>query len=225
MHERTVKVIGVNCLEKLHNSRIAVFGAGGVGGSCVEALARTGVGAIDVFDGDEFTVSNLNRQILATVDTLGQRKVCVAKNRINAINPYCNVRAFDMFITPDNIGEINFCDYDYVIDAIDNVTAKIEIAKACYCKPQRIPLISCMGAGNKLDPTRFRITDISKSSVCPLAKIMRKKMKELSIALNALWSDEPPVSNARPPGSIGFVPPVAGMIVAGYVITQIGDGL
>jgi tRNA A37 threonylcarbamoyladenosine dehydratase len=211
-HERTVKVIGEAAVKKLQNSRIAVFGAGGVGGAAIEALARIGVGCLDVFDGDEFAQSNLNRQILATTDTIGQRKAAVAKHRIHAINPDCKVNAVDLFITLGNVNEIDFSAYDYVIDAIDNVTAKLAII-------ERSPkIVSCMGTGNKLDPTRFKITDISKTSVCPLAKVIRQKVKH---KLDVLWSDEVPLTNARPPGSVSFVPPVAGMILAGYVIKEI----
>jgi tRNA A37 threonylcarbamoyladenosine dehydratase len=215
MHERTIKVIGEAALEKLRSYRIAVFGAGGVGGGAIEALARIGVGSLDIIDGDELAQSNLNRQILATVDTIGQRKAEAAKTRIRAINPDCTVNALDMFVTLENIDEIDFSVYDYVIDAIDNVTAKLAIIKRSKS------IISCMGTGNKLDPTRFRITDISKTSVCPLAKVIRQKMRETNTPLDVLWSDEPPLVNARPPGSVSFVPPVAGMIIAGYVVKEI----
>jgi len=212
MNERTVMVIGEDSVQKLRESKIAVFGAGGVGGAAIEALARVGVGSLDVFDGDCISESNLNRQIIATVNTIGERKVIAARERIHAINPDCKVNAVDMFITLENVDEIDFSVYDYVIDAIDNVTAKLAIIE----RSKRI--VSCMGTGNKLDPTRFKITDISKTSVCPLARVMRGKVKK---PLNVLWSDEPPLTNARPPGSVSFVPPVAGMILAGHVIKEI----
>jgi tRNA A37 threonylcarbamoyladenosine dehydratase len=235
--ERTIKVIGSVAAEKLRSSRVAVFGAGGVGGAAIEALARIGVGALDVIDGDCFTESNLNRQILATVDTIGQRKVVVAADRIGAINPDCVVQAWDIFVTPDNIVGIDFSVYDYVIDAIDNVTAKIAIA--LNCRDVGTKLVMCMGTGNKLDSTRFKITDIYKTSVCPLAKVMRRELKNRGIeSMDALWSDEIPTrfseiekttatdgqaraGSAPVPGSVSFVPPVAGMMLAGFVVKSL----
>jgi tRNA A37 threonylcarbamoyladenosine dehydratase len=211
-HERTVKVIGEAAVERLSRARVAVFGAGGVGGAAIEALARIGVGALDVFDGDVFTESNLNRQLLATTDTIGQSKAEAAAARIRVINPDCAVSARNMFITLGNIDEIDFSVYDYVIDAIDNVTAKLAIVQRCE------KIVSCMGTGNKLDPSRFRITDISKTSVCPLARVMRREVKR---PLDVLWSDEPPKTNARPPGSVSFVPPVAGFMLAGHIIKEL----
>ena len=220
MYERTIKVIGREAVEKLSKSRIAVFGAGGVGGAVIESLARVGVGAIDVIDGDCLTESNLNRQFLATVDTIGQRKVIAAKNRIEAINPDCIVNAVDVFVTLDNIDDFDFTVYDYVIDAIDNVTAKIAIVQRCCAG--NVPVISSMGTGNKLDPTRFRVTDISKTAVCPLARVMRRELRERGVEkLNVLWSDENPLTNSRPPGSVSFVPPVAGMVIAGFAVKEL----
>jgi tRNA A37 threonylcarbamoyladenosine dehydratase len=219
-HERTVKVIGADSLEKLMRSKVAVFGAGGVGGAAIEALARIGVGALDVIDGDSFSESNLNRQILATSDTVGQRKAAAAKDRILTVNPDCSANAFDMFITPENIGEIDFQSYDYVIDAIDNITAKLAVIVKCFL--MSVPIVSCMGTGNKLDPTRFRITDISETSVCPLARVMRKELRGREIpGLDVLWSDEIPSGNCRPPGSVSFVPPAAGLLLAGFVIKKL----
>ncbi|MCL1789305.1 MAG: tRNA threonylcarbamoyladenosine dehydratase [Oscillospiraceae bacterium] len=222
-HERTIKVIGNDALKKLRSFRIFVFGAGGVGGAAIEALARIGVGALDIIDGDCIARSNLNRQILATIETIGQRKVSVAEKRIHTINLDCKVRTWDRFVTPENINEFEFGDCHYVIDAIDNVTAKIAIV--LKCRETGIPLISSMGTGNKLDPARFKITDISKTAVCPLARVMRRELKNRGIKnLNVLWSDEKPVSGERPPGSVSFVPPVAGMIIAGFVVKELIKG-
>ncbi|MCL2633273.1 MAG: tRNA threonylcarbamoyladenosine dehydratase [Oscillospiraceae bacterium] len=227
MYERTEKVIGAKALEKLQNSRIAVFGAGGVGGAAIEALVRVGIGTIDIFDGDEITQSNLNRQIIATTHTIGQRKVNAARERILSINPNCIVNAHDVFVTAENINEIDFSEYDYVIDAIDTVSSKIAIIENC-----KSPIISSMGTGNKLDPTRFMISDIYTTSVCPLAKVMRYELKRRNIEkLDVLWSEEQsltvlPASPDLPArkaaiGSVSFVPPVAGMIIAGYVIRRL----
>ncbi|MDR0222099.1 MAG: tRNA threonylcarbamoyladenosine dehydratase [Oscillospiraceae bacterium] len=218
--DRTRLLLGETAIGKLLRLRVAVFGAGGVGGSAVEALARGGVGALDIFDGDAVAESNLNRQIIATVDAVGRRKAVVAKDRVLKINPNCAVNAADIFITAENINEVDFSAYDYVIDAIDTVSSKLAIIAACGKK--NTPLVSSMGAGNKLDPTRFKISDIYETSVCPLARVMRKELKSRGIdGLTVLWSDEPPVTNSRPPGSVSFVPPVAGLIIAGHVIRAV----
>ncbi|MCL1904479.1 MAG: tRNA threonylcarbamoyladenosine dehydratase [Oscillospiraceae bacterium] len=222
-NERTVRVIGENASDKLRTSHIAVFGAGGVGGATIEALARIGVGRLDIIDGDRITKNNLNRQMLALYETIGERKANVAKTRVCSINPDCIVQARDIFVTPENINEFDFSSYSYVVDAIDNVTAKIAII--AKCRETATPVISCMGTGNKLDPTRFRIDDISKTSVCPLARVMRRELKNRDIErLNVLWSDENPIVNdvrQRIPGSVSFVPPTAGMIIAGFVVKQL----
>jgi len=218
--ERTKLVLGGEALEKLKASRVAVFGAGGVGGAAIEALVRNGIGSLDIIDGDEVTVSNLNRQLIATVNSIGQRKVIAAAERVRVINPECRVVSHDIFVTPENINSFDFSAYDYVIDAIDNITAKLSIYEACGLAEASV--ISCMGTGNKLDPSRFRISDISKTSVCPLAKVIRAEARKRGIeSLTVLWSDEVPLVNARPPGSVSFVPPVAGMMIAGYVIREI----
>jgi len=219
-HERTIKVIGTNAIEKLIRSHIAVFGAGGVGGATIEVLARIGIGSLTLIDGDCLTKSNLNRQFLAITDTIGQRKVVTAKNRVHAINPDCVVQIHDVFVKPDNMHMFDFSTYDYVIDAIDNITAKLSIIEEC--KKIGTPLVSCMGTGNKLDSTRFQITDICKTTVCPLARVIRRELKNREIEkLNVLWSDEQPLCNSRPPGSVSFVPPVAGMMLAGYVVKEL----
>jgi len=198
----------------------------------VEALARGGVGAIGVVDGDVFAPSNLNRQIIATQGTLGQPKAEIAARRIKEINPDCEAVAYNLFVTAENAGEVlDLFRPDYVADAIDTVTCKLAIITAA--KERGIPVITCMGTGNKLDPSRFRITDISKTSICPLAKVMRKKLRERGITgVMALWSDEEPLKpqglehenkNGRHvPGSISYVPPVAGLMIAGYILRQLG---
>ena len=216
---RTELLIGAEAVERLSRLRIAVFGVGGVGGGVIEALARCNVGAIDVIDGDCVTEGNLNRQMIATVETLGMRKVTAAAERIRAVNPDCIVREHDVFVTADNAVDFDFSKYDYVVDAIDNVTAKIAIAKAC--SNAAIPHIMCLGTGNKLDPLRLQIGKLSETQVCPLARAMRRELKELSGQIQVLWSDEQPLTNARPPGSVPFVPPVAGMMIAGYVIRRL----
>jgi len=219
-------------MERLAQTRVLVFGAGGVGGYIVEALARGGVGAIGVVDGDVFAPSNLNRQIIATQGTLGQPKAEIAARRIKEINPDCEAVAYNLFVTAENAGEVlDLFRPDYVADAIDTVTCKLAIITAA--KERGIPVITCMGTGNKLDPSRFRITDISKTSICPLAKVMRKKLRERGITgVMALWSDEEPLKpqglehenkNGRHvPGSISYVPPVAGLMIAGYILRQLG---
>ncbi|HHW24311.1 MAG TPA: tRNA threonylcarbamoyladenosine dehydratase [Clostridiales bacterium] len=229
---RTTALVGLDAMERLAQSRVLVFGAGGVGGYIVEALARGGVGAIGVVDGDVFAPSNLNRQIIATQGTLGQPKAEIAARRIKEINPDCEAVAYNLFVTAENAGEVlDLFRPDYVADAIDTVTCKLAIITAA--KERGIPVITCMGTGNKLDPSRFRITDISKTSICPLAKVMRKKLRERGITgVMALWSDEEPLKpqglehenkNGRHvPGSISYVPPVAGLMIAGYILRQLG---
>lgn len=229
---RTTALVGLDAMERLAQSRVLVFGAGGVGGYIVEALARGGVGAIGVVDGDVFAPSNLNRQIIATQGTLGQPKAEIAARRIKEINPDCEAVAYNLFVTAENAGEVlDLFRPDYVADAIDTVTCKLAIITAA--KERGMPVITCMGTGNKLDPSRFRITDISKTSICPLAKVMRKKLRERGITgVMALWSDEEPLKpqglehenkNGRHvPGSISYVPPVAGLMIAGYILRQLG---
>lgn len=239
---RTRLLIGQTGLDTLSHSRVAVFGIGGVGGFAVEALARSGIGALDLFDDDTVNLSNINRQIIATHKTIGQYKVDVMKDRILDINPACIVTVHKIFLLPENAASIDFASFDYVIDAIDTVTAKIELA--LRADQAKVPLISAMGAGNKLDPTRFIVTDLAKTSVCPLAKVMRRELKKRGIIhLKVVTSTEPPLKPSRPsesfspddpasfpsdnahprlaPGSIAFVPSVCGLIIAGEVIKDL----
>ena len=230
---RTALLLGDDGVQRLAKARVAVFGIGGVGGYAVEALARSGIGALDLVDHDTVSLSNINRQIIATHDTLGKLKVEVAKERIHAINPDCHVRTFPVFFLPDTVDTFDFSQYDYVVDAIDTVTAKLLLAEKTYAAG--IPLISAMGTGNKLDPTAFEVTDINKTTFCPLARIMRKELKKRGIPhLKVVYSQEPamtpgansdePVELAgrKPvPGSTAFVPAVAGLILAGEVIKDL----
>lgn len=231
-YSRTELLLGENSTEKLRNAKVIVFGAGGVGSYAVEALSRAGVGTIAVVDNDEIAESNINRQLIATAGNVGQDKVQVAKERIISISPDCNVIAMKKFLTIDNIGEFDLESYDYIVDAIDTVTSKI--ALAVYAEKNSVPLISSMGTGNKLDPTRFEVTDIYKTSVCPLARVMRYELKKRGVKhLKVVYSKEEPIKNNEykksefgngkkcPPGSVSFVPPVAGMIIAGEVIKDI----
>lgn len=227
--KRTEMLLGSEALNKLGASAVAVFGAGGVGGGAVEALVRGGIGRIDIIDNDKVSVSNINRQLIATRNTVGMLKTEAAKNRILEINPDCRVNTFNTFILPDSIDGFDFTPYDYVIDAIDTVSGKIAIIEKC--NKLGIPVISSMGTGNKLDPTQFEITDIYKTSVCPLARVMRLEMKKRGIKrLKVLYSKEEPLKPAitettdrgkTVPGSVSFVPPVAGMIIAGEVIKDL----
>lgn len=224
---RTERIFGPEAMERLSHSRVALFGVGGVGGYVAEALARSGVGAIDLIDSDTFKPSNINRQIYALMSTIGQYKVDAAKARILDINPECAVRTYKTFFMPDTADEFDFSQYDYVVDAIDTVTGKIAIimkAQACGT-----PVISSMGTGNKVDPTAFKIADIYDTSVCPLARVMRHEMKKRGVRrLKVLYSTEQPIVPApsaeegetkkNPPASNAFVPSVAGLIIAGEVI-------
>lgn len=221
-------LIGKEKLATLKNSRVAVFGAGGVGGFTIEALARAGVGAIDIIDNDTVSLSNLNRQIIALHSTVGMLKTEVAKKRIQDINPDCKVTLFSTFVLPENIDEFDFSVYDYIVDAIDTVSGKLAIIEKAY--KENIPVISSMGTGNKLDPTRFEISDINKTSVCPLARVMRYELKKRGVRkLKVLYSKEEPIKSTAeksengkvPPGSISFVPSVAGLIIASEVIKDL----
>lgn len=221
---RQEMLLGASAVEKLHQSRVAVFGVGGVGGYVVEALARCGVGAIDLIDNDTVAMSNLNRQILATHSTLGTYKVDVAKERILDIYPDCKVTAHTCFFLPETAEQFDFSAYDYVVDAIDTVKGKLEIIRRSSLTGT--PVISCMGAGNKLDATKFTVTDIYKTSVCPLARVMRYELRKMGIkSLKVVYSEEPPVrvetNEGRVPGSLAFVPSVAGLIAAGEVIKDL----
>ena len=222
MKERTALLLGEEGVETLERARVCVFGVGGVGGYAVEALVRAGIGEIALVDNDVVSPSNLNRQIIATRQSVGRQKTEVAKERVLSVNPDCKVRTFPLFFLPDT--PFDFTPYDYVIDAIDTVSGKIAIVKGC--KEAGVPVISSMGAGNKLDPSRFRVADVFETKVCPLAKVMRKLCRENGISnLKVVYSEEepvlPPVSGRRTPGSVSFVPSVAGLILAGEVIRDL----
>ncbi len=235
MHEqffRTQMLLGTEALERLQKARVAVFGIGGVGGYTVEALARSGIGQIDLIDNDEVSVSNINRQILATHSTVGLPKVEAAKRRILDINPDCIVLCHQVFYTPETAGQFDFSQYDYIVDAIDTVTGKLALAERAAAAGT--PIISCMGTGNKLDAAAFEVADISKTSMCPLARIMRKELgkrgiKHLKVVYSkeeALtptgWEEEAAALGKRQiPGSVAFVPGTAGLILAGEVIKDI----
>ncbi|MBQ7900336.1 MAG: tRNA threonylcarbamoyladenosine dehydratase [Clostridia bacterium] len=242
---RTELLFGKEAMEKLAQARVAVFGIGGVGGYTVEALIRSGVGAVDLIDDDKVCLTNINRQIYATRKTVGKYKVDVAKERIAEINPDAQVRTFKTFYTPDTANQFDFNDYDYVVDAIDTVTGKLELV--VNAAKTGTPIISSMGAGNKIDPTTFEVTDIYKTSVCPLAKVMRYELKRRGIKkLKVVYSKEKPITpiddmaiscrtncicppgtarkctqRRQVPGSNAFVPSVVGLIIAGEVIKDL----
>lgn len=229
---RTEMLIGTDALNKLKNARVAVFGVGGVGGYVVEALVRSGVGEIDVFDNDTVSVTNINRQIIATVNTVGQNKVDVIKERALLINPQVKINARNCFYMPSNSLQFDFSVYDYIVDAIDTVTGKIEIIM--QAQKTATPVISSMGTGNKLEASMLEVSDIYKTSVCPLARVMRQELKKRGIKkLKVVYSKEQPLqpikkevnpdSNTRRdvPGSIAFVPATAGLIIAGEVVKDI----
>lgn len=227
---RTEMLVGTEGMERLKSVRVAIFGIGGVGGYTAEALARSGVGALDLIDNDTVSESNLNRQIIALRSNIGQYKTDIAKSRISDINPDCAVTAHNLFFMPDTADMIDFTRYDYVVDAIDTITGKIEII--IRAKAAGVPVISSMGAGNKLDPTAFEVADIYKTSVCPLARVMRREMKKRGVdSLKVVYSREeaitPKISGISQPsgkpvaGSCAFVPSVAGLIIAGEVIKDL----
>ena len=247
-YSRTQLLLGKEAMEKLHNSRVAVFGIGGVGGYTVEALARSGVGALDLIDDDKVCLTNLNRQIIATRKTVGKYKVDVMEERIHDINPDAGVRVHKCFFLPENADEFPFDEYDYVVDAVDTVTAKISLVMKAQEK--NIPIISSMGAGNKLDASQFRVADIYKTKVCPLAKVMRRELKKRGVKkLKVVYSEEMPTRPVEDmaiscrtncicppgaqhkcterrdiPGSVAFVPSVAGLIIAGEVVKDLTAG-
>lgn len=229
---RTAMLLGEEAIEKLQKARVAVFGIGGVGGYTVEALARAGIGRIDVIDNDTVSLSNINRQILATHSTVGMPKVEAAKKRILDINPNCDVVTHQVFYTPETEGQFEFSQYDYIVDAIDTVTGKLALVQNAHAVGT--PIICCMGTGNKLDASAFQVADISKTSMCPLARIMRKELgkrgiKHLKVVYSqeeALtptgWEEEAALLGKRQiPGSVSFVPGAAGLILAGEVIKDI----
>lgn len=242
---RTQLLLGKTAMDRLQQSRVAVFGIGGVGGYTVEALVRSGVGAIDLIDDDKVCLTNLNRQIIATRSTVGKYKVDVMKDRILDINPKAVVNVHKCFYLPENKDEFDFSQYSYVVDAVDTVTAKIQLVMDA--KEAGVPIISSMGAGNKLDPAAFQVADIYKTSVCPLAKVMRRELKKRGIKkLKVVYSQEKPTRPLEDmsisckshcicppgathkcterrdiPGSVAFVPSVAGLIIAGEVIKDL----
>ncbi len=230
---RTQLLYGKDAMEILAHSHVAVFGVGGVGGYTVEALTRSGIGAIDIIDNDTVCITNINRQIIATTETLGQYKVDAAKKRMIDINPEITVNTYKTFYTPQTSSEFDFSKYDYIVDAIDSVTGKIELVmQAAKCGT---PIISSMGAGNKLDPTAFEVSDIYKTSVCPLARVMRQELKKRGIRhLKVVYSKEKPLSpipdadfqeeahgRKQIPGSTAFVPSIVGLIIASEVINDL----
>lgn len=239
---RTRLLVGDEPLERLKYAKVAIFGVGGVGGYCVEALARSGVGTLHLYDDDTVSESNLNRQIAALHSTIGKQKADVIAQRILDINPNCNVKAIRMFYLPQNAGTVNLAQYDYVVDCIDTITAKLDLVERCSAL--QINIISAMGTGNKFDPAAFTVTDISKTKGCPLARTMRKELRKRGINhLKVVYSTELPTSPLRPanyeipvcsdtrpgsttrrdtPGSMPFVPAAAGLILASVVVRELG---
>jgi tRNA A37 threonylcarbamoyladenosine dehydratase len=219
--QRLEMLIGEDNVAKLDKCRVAVFGIGGVGGYVVEALARSGISHFDLIDNDYITTSNINRQILALHSTIGRRKTEVAKERVLDINPNATIDCYNTFFLPENSYEIDFSNIDYIVDAIDTVTSKIELC--LIAKNKNIPIISSMGTGNKLDPTLFEIADIKNTSVCPLARVMRRELSSRGVEhLKVVYSKEKPISSERKvPASCAFVPSVAGLIIAGEVIKDL----
>ena len=221
---RTEALIGSRALDVLEQSVVAVFGLGGVGGHAAEALARSGVGSFVLVDSDRVAMSNLNRQMVATLSTVGEYKTDVMRRRILEINPRARVEVRRCFFLPETTSEFDFSGYSYVVDAVDTVTAKLELVMKA--KEAGVSIISSMGAGNKLDPTKFQVADIYDTSVCPLAKVMRRELKARGVeSLKVVYSQEPPVVRRRVPASIAFVPSVAGLIMAGEVIKDLTAGV
>lgn len=229
---RTQLLLGEAAMERLYKARVAVFGIGGVGGHAAEALARSGIGTIDLIDKDVVAMTNINRQLVATTKTIGQYKTDVMKERILSINPDAVVNCHTVFFLPETADQFDFQQYDYIIDAVDTVTAKIELVM--QAEKAECPMISSMGAGNKLHPELFEIADIYKTSVCPLAKVMRKELRARGIKnLKVVYSKEIPIvpfesdedsGKRQTPGSTSFVPSVAGLIMAGAVIRDLVEG-
>ena len=237
---RTQLLLGAAAMERLAHSRVAVFGLGGVGGYVVEALARSGVGALDLIDNDTVSRTNINRQILATADTVGRSKAEVAAERVGRINPACTVRAHSVFYLPETREQFDFSEYDYVVDAIDTVAGKLALVESA--REAGTPIICAMGAGNKLDPTAFRVADIYETSVCPLARVMRYECRKRGIdRLKVVYSREKAITptaedfelcltaeeratRRSTPGSIAFVPAVMGLILAGEVVKDLAAG-
>ena len=221
--DRTVRLIGEEAQSRLMNAKVAVFGIGGVGSFAAEALARAGIGKMTLIDADNVDITNLNRQLVALHSTIGRSKCAVMKERILDINPAADVKAYDMFYDADTAGSIDLSDFDYIVDAIDSVKSKVLLIETAY--RLNVPVISAMGAGNKLDPTKFRVSDIYATKVCPLARVMRRELKKRGVEkLKVVYSEEEPstpAGDARLPASISFVPSVSGLIIAGEVIKDI----
>lgn len=223
---RTELLLGQEAMDRLRHSHVAVFGIGGVGGYVAEALARAGIGRLDLIDHDKVSITNINRQIIASFDTIGKDKADVMKDRIMSVNPNAAVSVFKCFYLPENADAFDLGKYSYVVDAVDTVTAKIELA--VRAKEAGVPVISCMGTGNKLNPFRFEIADIYSTSVCPLAKVMRRELRKRNIPrLKVLYSKEEPIKKylseqgRAVPGSISFVPSAAGLMIASEVVRDI----
>lgn len=218
---RMSRILGEQKMEKLNKSSVIVFGIGGVGGAVLEALVRGGVGTVAVVDKDTVDITNINRQIIATNDNIGEKKVDVAEQRALSINPNINFKKYDLFYLPETAEEIDLAKYDFIVDAIDNVTAKLELIERA--NKLNIPVISSMGTGNKLHPEFFEIADINKTSVCPLARVMRRELKNRGVKkLTVVYSKEEPIkTEGSVPGSASFTPPVAGYLMASYVIQKL----
>lgn len=217
---REIPILGEEGVRLLQNSKVAVFGLGGVGSYVTEALARAGVGALLLIDGDVISASNINRQLYALTSTVGTYKTEIAKNRCLDINPNCKVEARKVFVTPENIGDFPLDSCNYAVDAVDDVKAKKAVI--LRCRELGVPVISSMGTGNKLDPSKLAITDIYKTSACPLARVMRHDLRQLGVEkLTVLYSEETPIVSCHPPASVSFVPSVAGLMIAGEVIRSI----
>lgn len=217
---RMAQLLGNENVENLFDKHVIVFGVGGVGGYVVEALARSGIGKISIVDNDVVNESNINRQIIALHSTVGMQKVEVLKNRILDINPECQVFVYNQFFLPENSNDFDFSIYDYVVDAVDTVTAKIEIIKKS--KESNVPVISSMGTGNKLNPMGFKVSDVSKTKVCPLARVMRNELKKRGISkVKCVYSEENPVIQTQTPASVAFVRPVAGLLIASEIVKDL----
>lgn len=225
--QRTERLIGQEAFNRLKNAKVLVLGVGGVGGFVCEALVRSGVGKIDILDKDVVDITNINRQIIANTESVGKSKVQVMKERMLLINPDLDCTTYEMMFLPESSHKVDFSQYDYVVDCVDNVTAKLEIIKRA--KSVGVPVISSMGTGNKLDPNSFKITKIEKTKVCPLAKVMRQELKKRNIKdVNVLYSEEEPIKILddegkviRTPASISFVPSCAGLLIGGFVIKEL----
>ena len=220
---RTIGVIGKDNFKKLNNSSVIVFGLGGVGGAACEALVRSGIGSVAIVDKDVVDITNINRQIIATDETVGMKKTDAMKKRLLSINPSLKIVKYDLFYLPETADEINLSEYDFAVDCIDNVTAKLELVERC--NRLGVPVISSMGTGNKLHPEMLEIADISKTSVCPLARVMRRELKKRGInKLPVVYSKEEPVkTELSVPGSMSFTPPVAGYLICSYVVRKLLD--